>query len=114
HSLLAARLAAQIRERTGDILHLKTIVQNTVIKDLARTLAALTETPDEMFHADADSAQAPFPLTQTQQAYWLGRQGLVALGNVACHAYTEYEIRHLDVDRLTWAWNAVVARHPML
>ncbi len=114
HSLLAARLAAQIRDHTGAILPLKAIFQNPVIKDLAQTLAAIARSPGEALHADAANAHSPFPLTPAQQAYWIGRQNIVALGGVACHAYTEYAIRNLDVERLCRTWNAVIARHPML
>ena len=47
-----------------------------------------------------------------QEAYWLGRQSLVELGEVACHVYVELRVRALDLDRLTWAWRAVIDRHP--
>src|SRR5690606_28428496 len=47
-------------------------------------------------------------------AYWLGRQNLVALGEVACHAYSEYRLRRLDLEAFTAAWRTVIARHPML
>ena len=38
---------------------------------------------------DPAAAQEPFPLTPVQEAYWLGRQRLVDLGEVACHVYAE-------------------------
>ncbi|MEQ9334262.1 amino acid adenylation domain-containing protein, partial [Thalassobaculum sp.] len=54
-----------------------------------------------------------FPLTDVQQAYWVGRRS-VALGNVGCHAYREFAATGLDVDRLEQAWRRLVARHDML
>ena len=56
----------------------------------------------------------PFPLTDIQQAYLVGRAGELELGRVGCHAYREFERREVDLPRLQQAWNRVVARHPML
>lgn len=56
----------------------------------------------------------PFPLTDIQHAYWIGRSGALDLGNVSTHGYTEFEYTHLDIERLTTALNKVIARHEML
>lgn len=55
---------------------------------------------------------ASFPLTDVQQAYYLGRGDATA--GVAVHGYFEVEGPVLDVADLECAWNKVVARHPML
>ncbi|MFC7615204.1 AMP-binding protein [Actinokineospora soli] len=62
---------------------------------------------------DPDARFAPFPLTDQQHAYLVGRTGEVELGNVSTHAYYEYE-GELDVDRFALAWRRVVERHDML
>jgi pyochelin synthetase len=56
----------------------------------------------------------PFPLTEIQYAYWVGRGPNFVLGNVAPHAYFELEGRRLDHATLAAAWNKLVARHGML
>ena len=56
----------------------------------------------------------PFALTDVQQAYWVGRDQKMDLGNVACHGYLEIDCEHLDVNTLEQAWNNMVQRHPML
>ncbi|MBM3525688.1 MAG: non-ribosomal peptide synthetase, partial [Alphaproteobacteria bacterium] len=56
----------------------------------------------------------PFPLTDMQQAYWIGRHGAFELGGVSCHVYIELECSDLDVDRLERAWSRLIARHDML
>jgi amino acid adenylation domain-containing protein len=61
-----------------------------------------------------DQRYQPFPLTDVQQAYWIGRGGDFALGNVACHAYTELESVDLDLERFTRAWQRLIERHDML
>jgi amino acid adenylation domain-containing protein len=57
---------------------------------------------------------APFPLTDIQQAYLVGRAAELELGKVGCHAYREFDCATVDLPRLERAWNKVVARHPML
>jgi amino acid adenylation domain-containing protein len=56
----------------------------------------------------------PFPLTDVQQAYWVGRGNTFQLGNVSCHAYSELELQGADLARLEAAWRALIARHDML
>ncbi|WP_405432807.1 amino acid adenylation domain-containing protein [Micromonospora sp. NBC_00617] len=56
----------------------------------------------------------PFPLTDVQSAYLLGRGDSFAYGGVGCHGYGELTFPELDVDRLERAWHEVVARHDML
>ncbi|WP_171163465.1 non-ribosomal peptide synthetase [Streptomyces sp. I05A-00742] len=62
---------------------------------------------------DDDARHEPFPLTDTQQAYLLGRTDLFELGNVSTHAYYEFE-GDLDIPRFTTAWQRVVDRHGVL
>ena len=63
---------------------------------------------------EPDACHAPFPLTDVQAAYLLGRVRGNRLGGVGCHSYMEISFRSLDVDRLERAWQAVIDRHPML
>jgi amino acid adenylation domain-containing protein len=56
----------------------------------------------------------PFPLTDIQQAYWVGRGAALELGNVGCHAYREFERTTVDLPRLEQAWQRVIQRHDML
>ena len=115
HSLLATRLAAQIRARLARELPLRTIFEAPVLGDLAQAIAALRPSEGEAsLVADLAAIHEPFPLTPVQEAYWFGRQRLVALGDVACHVYVELRLRQLDVERMTQAWRIVIDRHPML
>jgi len=56
----------------------------------------------------------PFPLTDIQQAYWVGRNASMQLGSTGCHVYLECEQVGLDPARLERAWQRVVERHDML
>ncbi|MFG2603297.1 amino acid adenylation domain-containing protein [Streptomyces sp. NPDC048514] len=57
---------------------------------------------------------APFPLTDVQTAYLLGRRDVFDYGSVACHAYGELRFAALEPARLEAAWQALVDRHDML
>ncbi|MBD2207317.1 amino acid adenylation domain-containing protein [Calothrix sp. FACHB-1219] len=56
----------------------------------------------------------PFPLNDMQQAYWIGRNSFMELGNVSIHAYCEIEMVDLDIKRLNLAWQRLIERHDML
>ncbi|MGH9347823.1 MAG: condensation domain-containing protein [Vicinamibacterales bacterium] len=56
----------------------------------------------------------PFPLTDVQQAYWVGRNAAFELGNIGAHSYVEIEVDDFDEHRFTRALNRLVARHEML
>lgn len=101
---LALRLAATIGERAGP---------DADADMLAGCLTAVSDTrrpePD-----DDPAPHDPFPLTEIQQAYWIGRNPAFALGGVACHFYAEWEGPRIDTQRLQVALSRLVDRHPML
>jgi amino acid adenylation domain-containing protein len=69
----------------------------------------------ECLRAEQSAADdEPFPLTDIQQAYLIGRAAELELGKVGCHAYREFDCSSVDLPRLEQAWNRLVARHPML
>ncbi|WP_431981410.1 amino acid adenylation domain-containing protein [Streptomyces qinglanensis] len=70
--------------------------------------AARTVTPDPA------AAHEPFPLTDVQSAYLLGRLDPFGHGGVACHGYLEVHYPELEPTALENAWNALIARHDML
>jgi hypothetical protein len=64
--------------------------------------------------ADPASRHEPFPLTDVQKAYWLGRSKSFELGNVGCHFYLEIEAANVDRTALQAAWRMMVRHHDML
>ncbi|WP_328316145.1 non-ribosomal peptide synthetase [Streptomyces sp. NBC_00388] len=77
-------------------------------------LQVLRERGPQQVRPDPASAHEPFPLTEVQSAYLLGRRGAFEYGSVPCHAYGELEFAALDRDRLLRAWRRVADRHEML
>lgn len=63
---------------------------------------------------DAEARHEPFPLTDVQTAYLLGRRESFGFGGVACHGYLEVRYPELDPSRVEDAWNTLVKRHDML
>ncbi|MBT2413612.1 amino acid adenylation domain-containing protein [Streptomyces sp. ISL-12] len=83
--------------------HKERVVALLDAEDAARTVTA-----------DPAAAHEPFPLTDVQSAYLLGRRDPFGLGGVACHGYLEIHYPSLDAAALEDAWNALIARHAML
>jgi yersiniabactin nonribosomal peptide synthetase len=78
---------------------------------LRLTVAAGKEAPMASDHA---ARHAPFPLTDLQQAYLVGRQPGFALGGIGSHFFVQFEVVDLDLARLQQAWDGMIARHDML
>lgn len=76
---------------------------------LARNKASILET----LRAAGDRAGEDFPLTDIQQAYWVGRRSM-ALGKIGCHAYREFSASTMDIARLEASWRRLIDRHEML
>ncbi|AFY89105.1 non-ribosomal peptide synthetase [Chroococcidiopsis thermalis] len=123
HSLLATRLVTKLSSVFGVELLLSQLfesptvaslaaaigteaIQETKQPDVANSLPAIALAPEQRFQ--------PFPLTEVQQAYWIGRSSDFALGNVSTHFYGEFDCIDLDIDRYNRAWQRLISRHEML
>ena len=60
---------------------------------------------------DSDNRYEPFPLTDVQTAYLMGRNNLFDYGGVACHVYLELKYKNLDVSRVRLVWNKLIQTH---
>lgn len=63
---------------------------------------------------DADGRYQPFPLTDLQLAYMVGRSNLYEYGGVGCHSYIELALPKTDASKLQAAWHGLIMRHDML
>ncbi|RKG92069.1 condensation domain-containing protein, partial [Corallococcus terminator] len=124
HSLLAARLVSSVNEAFSVQLPLVGLYESSTFGALAERIASLQRTAPS---ASAPSSTAlpqvtpapearfePFPLTDIQQAYWVGRSGDYELGQVSTHIYFEINGQGLEVSRLEQAWRRLIDRHDML
>lgn len=117
-SLVATRLIAEIQKTFRSKISISTIFENPTIKSLSKVIAeGEKEAENEqlpLIHPNLEKEHEPFPLTDVQYAYWMGRSGLYALGNVATHCYFELDAEYLDIGRVQKSWNILVERHGMM
>ncbi|MFG3247806.1 amino acid adenylation domain-containing protein [Streptomyces sp. NPDC048187] len=121
HSLLAAQFVAQVRTVCGVEVPLRTFVGEPTIRGLAAAVRATrAEAGDTLLEAlptvvpDPANEGEPFPLTDVQQAYWIGRTGVFEIGNVGMHGYEEFDVQDLDLPRMQQAFRRLIQRHGML
>nr|MDJ0838401.1 amino acid adenylation domain-containing protein [Acidobacteriota bacterium] len=119
HSLLATQFIARLEKSTGQRLPLVKLFENPAIKELAVYLDREIGQSGETFKlpeliADEENRYEPFPLTDVQQAYWIGRSGAFELGNVGTHGYFEINVATIDRSRLNSAFNDLIRHHEML
>ena len=63
---------------------------------------------ENTFVIDSTHRYEPFPLTDVQSAYMLGRSKTFEYGGVACHVYLEIKYQELDTQKVRDIWNALV------
>nr|WP_319491612.1 non-ribosomal peptide synthetase/type I polyketide synthase [uncultured Desulfobacter sp.] len=122
-SLMAMELRSRFRKDWGVDLTLADFLKTPTMETLVQTLLSGIEglgagdvnaagypqvVPDPGHRYD------PFPLTDVQQAYWMGRSGGLVLGDVSCHVYPEVSVKKLDVKRLEKAVKRLMERHETL
>ncbi|MEM9385014.1 MAG: amino acid adenylation domain-containing protein [Pseudomonadota bacterium] len=128
HSLLATRVIADLEEKLGFTIELRTLFQATTVADLAKVLGESASDVGPAFpEASADGANAPrvlpiprhdlgdapVPASYGQRRLWLMEQLLP--GTAVYHMPARAILRgHLDVARLRAALDALLARHAPL
>ncbi|MEL6468397.1 MAG: amino acid adenylation domain-containing protein [Cyanobacteria bacterium J06623_4] len=118
HSLLAIEIVARAEDAFERSLPLKAIFQSPTIAGLATHLEAdapatsASERPQ--ITVNPTQRHQPFPLTDIQRAYWIGRTQAFELGNIGTHGYREIEVKELSVEQIEQALNALIVRHDML
>jgi amino acid adenylation domain-containing protein len=119
HSLLATQVVHRTRGAFGVDIPLVSLFRSPTIADLAPEVEerlGTRQTAADLPRVVPDAARRyePFPLTDVQEAYWVGRSGQFELGNVATHFYAEVDADDLDLPRFERAWRLLVERHDML
>ncbi|MFD2585478.1 amino acid adenylation domain-containing protein [Croceitalea marina] len=123
HSLLATQIFSKIKSQFNSDLPLKALFESPTIKQLSEKIDTTniavgnTETTvvslPEIVH-DEENKYEPFPLTDVQQAYLMGRSNMYTLGNIGTHAYIEIYLEDLDLEKFNYALNFLIKRHDML
>ncbi|WP_342026024.1 amino acid adenylation domain-containing protein [Cytobacillus pseudoceanisediminis] len=123
HSLLASQLIARVRQEFNVDIPLRILFDYSDIRNMARIIEEIRISDDQetlitqklpIITPDLENVDKPFPMTDIQQAYWVGRNDSYELGNIATHSYMELEVINLDLNRLNNALNKLIERHGML
>ncbi|SDF43195.1 amino acid adenylation domain-containing protein [Lentzea fradiae] len=113
-SLLATSLMSGLGRLGLRGAELADLFTTPVLRDFAARLVAGDARPESVVRPDPGHRYEPFPLTDVQRAFWIGRDGSLPLGGVGSHFYVEFEGADVDLSRVEEAWNRLVARHEML
>ncbi|WP_099071360.1 non-ribosomal peptide synthetase [Nostoc linckia] len=118
HSLLATQVIARLQQTLNIELPLRSLLASPTVAGLSEAVTSSTKTESSVnlptIVPNPQQLYQPFPLTDIQQAYWLGRNEAFELGNIAAHGYLELDCHHLDLTRLNQAWQKLILRHDML
>ncbi len=118
HSLLGMQLVARINESLQVELPLKYLFQFPTIASIAAQIDQLQRHEIQLglpkIQPQLQERYQPFPLTDIQQAYLIGRNAAFELGNIATHGYQEIETVGLRVAQVEMAMQRLIERHDML
>ncbi len=118
-SLIAVDLRNKLQKSFGANVAIADMMSGMTLAGLVRavdaSLGELASDDEEvaLVIRERDRHQ-PFPITDMQQAYWIGRTGIFELGGMSLHGYQEIESATFDLPRFGEAWRRLVARHDML
>ncbi|MCJ8279620.1 MAG: condensation domain-containing protein, partial [Rivularia sp. ALOHA_DT_140] len=121
HSLLGIKIIAEINESLQVDIPLRGLFLNPTVTGLVEQVENINNNqvaPQSQslpkLVPDLNQRYEPFPLTDIQQAYWIGRNQAFELGNVSTHGYREIETLGLSVERVEQALQQLINRHDML
>ncbi|MER5541613.1 amino acid adenylation domain-containing protein [Streptomyces sp. NPDC002589] len=119
-SLIAIDIRQTLARRLGVDVPLPDLLDGRSVTEIARTVRAArggadrTEESGGMLVADPAARHEPFPLTDLQQAYLVGRTDAFELGNVSTSFLVEIDLEETDLDRLAASFRHLIDRHDML
>lgn len=115
-SLHIMRLVSQWRKSGYNITFAELIEHPTLQQWQTLLLKSFSEISSVTSSATAidQVKNEPFPLTDVQYAYWIGRDDNRELGGVACHAYLEIDGHLNHPEQLNLAFSQLIQHHPML
>jgi amino acid adenylation domain-containing protein len=121
HSLKALELKRRLEAWLKIDVPIATLLEAPTVEAQSKLLQSALDVPTKKTITELPRIQpkpeerfTAFPLTDMQQAYYLGRSELFDLGGIPAHGCLEFERESVDVERLEEAFNEVVRRHDML
>ena len=116
-SLSFQMMLREVSRRSGNRLRFRDVVKSPTVQSTAALLEAAEKLSrdNQVVNSSEDSCDdyAPFPLTEMQMAYYVGRHHGFDLGGVGEHYYVE-SIVDASMPQFENALNTVVRHHDML
>ncbi|WP_141287152.1 non-ribosomal peptide synthetase, partial [Pseudonocardia saturnea] len=113
-SVVATRMVARLTADGVTGAGLGALFASPTLAGYCAGLTAGDARTDTGVVADPASRYEPFPTTDVQRAYLVGRREDLVLGGIGTHYYGELDLPEVDVAAWERAWNIVIARHDML
>ncbi|GAA2057488.1 non-ribosomal peptide synthetase [Streptomyces cheonanensis] len=113
-SLLATRMIALLRRRGAGGAGVARLFSHPRLAEFAEAVTRTVAREDVLTEGDPAHRHDPFPPTDVQRAFWIGRDDRLPLGGVGTYHYSEFDGADVDLDRLRRAWRRLVRRHEML
>lgn len=116
NSLTLIRFQNELSQKFQIEISIVNLLKLSTLRELSRMIGSQSKTEEKSMQnltGDSDLWYEPFPVTKIQEAYLIGRQNSIEMGNVSAHAYYEIETG-LDIQRLTAALNQVIKHQLML
>ena len=113
-SLLATRMLIEMHKIDLKEVSLQHIFEASEFSHFIANISLFNTLPIENDTEHYQTSNKHYPLTELQNAYWLGESKLFALGNEVAHFYAEIKIENFDLKRFTHAWNKLVQHHAQL
>ncbi|WP_436994183.1 amino acid adenylation domain-containing protein [Streptomyces sp. enrichment culture] len=115
NSILGIKLVNRINSVLGCDIRIRDVFREKTVRRLAPLVAAslggFAYRDHVLDGTDTEHLYEPFPLTNVQQTYYLGRFHNFELSNVSTHVYSEFRYGALDHERLENAFNRLIERH---
>ena len=117
-SLGFQRMLRKVEERTGIRPRFRDIIVDPTLPTLAKVVVKGIKLPNQRIDEHREDLNEigpndPFPLTEMQQAYLIGRRAGFQYSGMGEHYYLE-SVTDVDLVRLEAALNKVIRAHPML
>ena len=120
HSIIAVKILDKINNKYKIDVKLIDFLNNNSIEELSRVVESKIEKTKKRSNekkqiiSDEQNRFKPFPLTNIQRAYIVGRGDDFELGNCSTHDYEEYEFKDYNHKKLEYAVNKVIERQDAL
>lgn len=123
-SLIATQLSAEIQCEFEVKFMLEDVFLEPVFRGQVKLLQSMLEDQAEGINVQPDGLPTltfdetarfePFPLTEIQKAYWIGRKGIYDSQEVSTHYYFEIENTDFDIAKFKQAFQAFLLNHDMM